>query len=153
MWFRLRYTASRGRDAWPAILSLYRVLRPWRILFLSGLLSMTSFRPPLRSGLAHLLLDHLVHVPDPLPLVRLRRTQRADLGGDLPYLLTVDARHRDFRLLLHRHRDPFGDREDDGVRVAERELDVLSLDVGAIADSLDVEVARPSGRDALDRVG
>src|SRR5678809_198652 len=133
MWFSLRYTARRGRTGNPSTLSRYRVLRPVRMRFLSVLLSMTR---PLRSRLSDLLLDHFVHVPDPLTLVRLRWTQRSDFGGHLSHLLPVNARHGDLGLLFHRHRDPLRDREDDGMRVSEGELHVLALHVRAIADPL-----------------
>ena len=66
---------------------------------------------------------------------------RADVRRHLADELLVDARHGDVRLLLDRDVDPRRDVEHDRVRVAEREHDLPALDLGAVADADDVELA------------
>ena len=77
----------------------------------------------------------------------------ADVGGDLAHQLTVDARDGDVRLLVDRHVDARRDVEHDRVRVAERELDLLALQLGAVADADDVELLLEALGDAGDGVG
>ena len=78
---------------------------------------------------------------------------RADVGGHLADQLPVDAGHGDVRLLVDRDLDPVGDVEHHRVRVAEREDDLLALDLGAVADADDVEVLAEALGHALDGVG
>src|SRR4029079_16877068 len=79
--------------------------------------------------------DVLARVLDALGLVRLRWPVVADLRRHLPDLLLVDAGDDDLGRLRRHDRDPLGDRIDDVVAVAERELQVLALYGGAIADA------------------
>src|SRR5262249_23120566 len=105
-----------------------------------------------RAGLARLLLEHLAHVADPLLLVGIGPAQLADLRRDLPHLLPVDPGDGDARLLVHGDLDAFGDAILDRVREAEREHDLVALDLRAIADADDVEVLAEALGHALDRV-
>src|SRR6185503_9326771 len=105
------------------------------------------------SGLARLLLQHLAHVADALLLVRVRLAQAADLRRHLAHLLPVDAGDGDpVGLGVHRDLDAGRDRVHDGMRVPEREHDLLPLDVGAVADAHDVELLGEALGDAADRV-
>ena len=58
----------------------------------------------------------------------------------------------DVGLLVHRDLDPLGDRELDGVRVAEGEDDLAPLDRGLVADADDVELLGEALGHALDGV-
>src|SRR5688572_11858038 len=105
------------------------------------------------SGLAGLLLQDLADVADPLLLVRIRLAQAADLRRHLADTLPVDAGDgQAVRLRVHRDLDPFRDREDHGVRVAEREHDLVAFDRGLEADPHDVELLAEARRDAHDGV-
>src|SRR5262245_19730605 len=79
--------------------------------------------------------DLLAGKTDALALVRLRRADRADLGAHLAELLDVDALDDDFGLARRLHRDAVRDREIHGVREAEREVQGLALDRGAVTDA------------------
>src|SRR5208282_5309793 len=72
--------------------------------------------------LAFLAEDALGGIFDALALVRLGRPVVADLGGDLPDLLAVDAADHDLDRARRRDRDALRDRIDHVVAVAEREL-------------------------------
>ena len=92
-------------------------------------------------------------VLDALALVRLGRAERADLRGGEAEQVLVDPAHRDLRLLrVHLGGDALGELEDDRVREAEGEVDVLPLHLGLEADAADLEAALVALHDALDRV-
>ena len=79
-------------------------------------------------------------------------TDRACAGGGCSPRpgrpLTIDAGHGDVRLLVDRDVDPGRDVEDHRVRVAEREHDLLALQLRAVADADDVEVLAEAFGDA-----
>src|SRR3954467_12990392 len=96
--------------------------------------------------------DVLALVADALALVGLRRPLLADDGGDLADLLLGVALDDHARRLGHLELDPLRSRDLDGVRVAERELEVGALERGAVADALDLQRLGEAGGDALDHV-
>src|SRR4051794_1728779 len=149
----LRNTLSRGRSFVPPIRLRWRSwMRTRRSSFVLILITSLS-RQLFRAGLSGLLLQNLAGVPDALLLVGIGLAQAPDVGGDLADQLAVDAGHGDVRLLVDRHVDPRRDVVDDRVRVAEREDHLLALELGAIADADDVELALEAVGDAGDRVG
>src|SRR6201999_1183307 len=88
-----------------------------------------------------------------LALVGLRRTVAADFRSNLTDALAVIAGDVDFGRLRHRDRDAFRDRIDDVVAVAERELQVLALQGGAVADAVDLELLLETLGDAFNQIG
>src|SRR5689334_24424773 len=102
--------------------------------------------------LAFLAEDEFANILHALALVGLRRTIGANLGGDLADALNVAARHRDLGRLRHGDRDPFRDRVDHIVAVAERELQVLALQRGAVTDAGDFELLLETVGDTLDQI-
>src|SRR5688572_21724995 len=174
----LRNTRSRGRSGVPLIRLRWRSeIRFWRsfVVFIF-IKSVSSCQLPvasclrclsgnwslvtgyfscdwlLRSSLSGLLLEHFTRVADALLLVGVGLAHRADVGGHLADQLPVDAGHRDVRLLVDRDLDPAGDVEDDRMRVAEREDDLLALHFGTVPDTDDVEVLAEAVGHALHRV-
>src|SRR5687768_6069000 len=140
---------SRGRASLPCTrLRIRNLIRSRR----SSLVLIRIIRP-LRAGLADLLLQLLPGVAHALLLVRIGLAHPADVGGDLPDHLAIGAGDRDVRLLLDRDVDPVGDVEHDRMRVAEREVDLLALQLGAVADADDVELLLEALGDAVDGVG
>src|SRR5690349_7376036 len=121
----LRNTLRRGRSFVPRMRFRWRSWIQWRrssfvrIFMPSALCPLPSALrlrcALLRTGLAGLLLQHLAGVAHALLLVRVRLAQSADVRGDLPDELTIDAGHRDVRLLLDRDVDPLRDVEHDRV--------------------------------------
>src|SRR3984957_18791357 len=103
--------------------------------------------------LAFLAEDAFAGIFDALALVRLRRSIIADLGGDLADLLPVAAGDHDFDRPWRRNGDAFGDQIDDVVAIAERDLQVLALHRGAIADAVDLEPLLETFGDAGDQIG
>src|ERR1700693_6364160 len=111
MWFKERYTFSRGRSAVPCIFCRMRKCTRWRITFLCLIGSIYVFLPKsaaalqprsaysLSAGLANLLLQTLAHIAHTLVLVRIGLTQRAHVGSHLAYLLAIDAADGQPRLL------------------------------------------------------
>src|SRR5581483_3908527 len=89
--------------------------------------------------LAFLAEDALGRVLDALALVGLRRPVIADFGGDLADFLAIAAADHDLDRPRRGDGDAVGDRIHDVVAVAERELQVLALYRGAIADAADLE--------------
>src|SRR5262249_52392585 len=116
-------------------------------------MSRQPWRALLRPRLAGLLLQHLAGVADALLLVRIRLAQPPDVGRDLSDQLPVDAGHGDVGLFVDRDVYPRRDVEDDGVRVAKREDDLLALELSAVADADDVELLLVALGDAGDGVG
>ena len=66
-------------------------------------------------------------VLDALALIRLRLAMRADLSSDLTDGLPADAGDRDDRRRGALERDALGRLNDNGVREAKREVEVLAL--------------------------
>src|SRR5439155_18946646 len=94
----------------------------------------------------------LALVADALALVRLRLADGADLRSGLPDHLLVRALDDHDRRLGHVERDPRARLDDDGVRIADVELEVGAAHRGAIADALDLQALLEALRDALDHV-
>src|SRR5919204_4029739 len=94
----------------------------------------------------------LALVADALALVGLRRALLADVGGDLADLLLGDAPDDHARGLGHLELDAVRRLDGDRVRVAERELEVLALELRAVADALDLQALLEAVGDALDHV-
>src|SRR5688572_13520145 len=114
----------------------------------------TSLPRPLPAALKLLLLafladDLLTSVTNALALVRLGTAIFADLGSNLADLLLVDAGHGDFRRLRHGDRDVLRRFVDDVMAEAERQLQVLALHGGAIADAGDLKLLFETVLDAL----
>src|SRR5580704_690848 len=107
----------------------------------------------LRAGLASLLLQSLASDADALLLVRVGRTQRAQIRGNLADLALIGAGHGHVRLLFDRDRDSYRNRKFDRVRIAEREHHVLALYFSAVTNADDIEVFLEAGRYAGDGVG
>src|SRR4029079_10040403 len=89
--------------------------------------------------LAFLTQDVLARILHALALLGVGRSQIAGVGYKLPDLLLVGAGDHDLGRLRSRDRDAFRDRKDHVVTVAERELQVLALHAGAIADAGDLK--------------
>src|SRR5262249_211351 len=102
--------------------------------------------------LAFLAEDVLAGVLDALALPGLGRPEAADLGGPLADLLAVDAADHHLGRLRRRDRDAVRDRIDHVVAVAQRDLQVLALHGGAIADAGDLELPLEPLGDAGDEV-
>src|SRR5690242_20596173 len=102
--------------------------------------------------LAFLAEDVLAGVLHALALVRLRLAEAADLRRHLADLLAVDAGDDHLGRLRRRNRDAGRDRVDHVMAVAERDLQVLALHGGAVADAGDLELLLESLGDACDEV-
>src|SRR5688572_23447821 len=85
--------------------------------------------------------DVLAGVLHALALVGLRRTETADLGSDFTDLLLVRAGHEDLGLGRSRDGDAVRGLEQHRVREPEREVQVLALHRGTIADADQLELA------------
>src|SRR4051812_22516641 len=105
------------------------------------------------SGLSGFLLQDLTRIPDTLLLVRIRLAQTTDVGGHLSDKLAVYAGYRNVRLLVDRDVDARRNIEHHRVRVAEREDHLLALQLRAVADADDVELAFEAVGDARDSIG
>src|SRR6185436_1389318 len=151
MLFKLRNTARRGRSLVPVTFPRIRSrIRP-RATTRSFARSMIL--PLLACSLAGLATNHFVAVLDALALVGIGLAETADLGRGLSDLLLVDAGDRDVAgLRVDRDLDSFRNREADGMRVPELEHDLAALDLGAVADADDVELALEALAHALDVV-
>src|SRR5439155_15323366 len=115
-----RNTARRGRSAVPDTCLRTRRCRRIRC---SRFCSARMLRLPLR-GLAGLLPDPLALVPDALALVRLGLAELPDVRGHLADLLLVDPTDGDPVRRWHLELDPLRAGEHDGVREAQRQLEV-----------------------------
>src|SRR5579864_2283408 len=102
--------------------------------------------------LACLLFQTLPDDTHALLLVRIRRTQRAHVGGNLPDQALISTSNRDVRLLLDSNLYPLRNRELDRMRIAEREDDRFAFDFSAVTNADDVELFLESLCDALDRI-
>src|SRR5690606_6997689 len=88
------------------------------------------------------------HLADTFALVRLRRTERADLGSNLADHLLVSARDLDLGRLRRGERDAGGRLVDDRVRVTERQLEILALQRRAVTDADQFQILGEAGRNA-----
>src|ERR1051325_5166712 len=102
--------------------------------------------------LAFLAEDVLAGVLHALALVGLRLAEGADLRRHLADLLAIDGGDHHLGRLRRRARGGVRDRVDDVVTVAERDLQVLALHGGAIADAGDLELLLEPLGDAGDEV-
>src|SRR5258708_18987383 len=132
MCFDERNTDKRGRP--PAERRNDSLTRCLRRAFVIFSLDMTA---PLLL-LAFLAEDEFVGVFHALALIRLRRTVAADLGCDLADPLGIAAVDDDLGRLRHRDRNALRDRVDHVVAVAQRELQLLALQRGPVADARDL---------------
>src|SRR6266849_9009831 len=177
-----RYTHRRGRSGVPSTLVRTRAWTRWRCKSRESLrtrvdatVSSPQNRRP-RSGpcyswprtsrdqpflrgaglcsrLAGLLLQPLTGDAHALLLVRVGRTQRAHIRGNLADLAFVRAAHDDVRLLFHGDLNAFRNRKINRVRLAERKGNRLALQLRAIADAHDVELLLEARRHSLHGVG
>src|SRR5690606_6892395 len=109
--------------------------------------------PCLLTSLSGLAADSLALVADALRLVGVGLAQAADVRGHLAHLLLVDSLDVQQGRLLHPERDALRRLHDDGVAVAQRELQVPALGLDAVAHTRDLEgLGVPLGG-ALDQVG
>src|SRR5262252_9846895 len=125
MWALVRCTASRTaaswwilRRVWDARLSLD--------VFLSIMIRLLLLR--------FLQDDVLVRIPHALALVGLRRAVGANFGRDLPDELLVQPLDHDLGLRRRLDFHALGHRVHHRVREAEREVELVALSLGAIAD-------------------
>src|SRR5262249_22582560 len=112
--------------------------------------------------LAFLAADALLSVLDPFALVRLGRPPSANLyrrpsqhppGGGPPGQAEGGQPLLAARCFVQLRGDPLWKIEDDRVRETEREVDLSTLDLGAKADTADVQLALPAHRDPLGGIG
>src|SRR6266487_865339 len=101
---------------------------------------------------AHLSPHLLVDVADPLALVGLRRPHLADLRCRLSHHLLVDALDDDLGRRRHLEGDALARPHRYRVRVAHRELEVGALELGAVADAVDLQPLLEAFRNAVDHV-
>src|ERR1700722_2899765 len=102
--------------------------------------------------LAFLAEDVFARISHALALVGLGRPEAADFRRDLPDLLLVHSRDQNLGRLRRHDRDALRDRIDHVVAVAERDLQILALHRGAIADAGDLELVLETLGDAGDEV-
>jgi hypothetical protein len=105
-----------------------------------------------RLSRADLSCDVLAFVADALALVGLGLALLADQRRGLAHLLLGRALDDDPRRLRHLELDAVGSLDRHRVRVPERELEVATPKLGAVADALDLEPLLEPVRDALDHV-
>src|SRR5262245_37595451 len=142
-----RKTDSLGRPAVPWTLA--RTRRRRRIRLCSFVRTVIGSLRPLPDLATHV----LAFVPDALALVGLRWARPPNPRGDLADELLVDPTNHDLGRCRNLELDPVRRRHRDRVRVADRELERLSLQAGAIAHALDLEALLEALGDALDHVG
>src|SRR5712664_127277 len=174
-----RYTQRRGRSGVPSTLVRTRAWTRWRCKSRDSLRTLADATvvspnlqimprstggpsPPMflnlrRAGLcsclAGLLLQALTRNAHAFLLVRIGRTQRAHVRGNLADLAFVRTAHDDVRLLFHGDLDSFRNGKINRVRLAEREGNGLALQLRAIADAHDVELFFEARRHAMHGVG
>src|SRR3989449_8617384 len=107
----------------------------------------------LRAGLAGFLLEPFAGQADAFLLVRVRRTQAANVCRNLPDLALVGAADHQMGLLIHADVDPFGNREDDRMRIPETEVYRIALQLGAEADAHNVQFLLEALRNTVTGVG
>src|SRR5215471_16504037 len=89
--------------------------------------------------LAFLAADRLRRIFDAFALIRLGRPETADLGGDLPDALAVGPAYGNCGWPFTHDLDIAGDRVGDLVTVAELQIELIPLNGGTIADTVDFE--------------
>src|SRR5439155_4081362 len=94
-----------------------------------------SLRASHLAGLPGLAQDLLAGVADALALVRLRLAPLADVGGHLADELLVRPAHRQPRGCLDDELDPCRWHHLDRMRVAERQDELLALQLRTVADA------------------
>src|SRR5437868_14994346 len=126
----------------------------WLRMIASGSDTRSNAITLLCSSLSNLLLQALAGIAHALVLVRVRRTQPAHFGGNLPHLLAIDSGQSQLRLLrIHRDLDARGQRILDRMRIAKvKHHRALALHLGAITYADDFQFPRPSLGDALDGI-
>src|SRR3954452_9052441 len=159
-----RNTEIRGRSAVPSTLARPRRRRLRRFAgAVRTVMPVCSawWSAPQRRGrtgcrscpLAYLSGHVLALVADALALVGLRGALLADDRGDLAHDLLGVALDDDARGHGHLELDPLRRLDRHRVRIAERQLEVAPLELGAVADALDLQGLGEPGRHALDHVG
>src|SRR5215475_11078901 len=123
-----RKTTRRGRSAEPRTFARTRRWRRRRASLTARLGTLADLSPHV-----------LALIADALALVRLRRAYLADLGGRLADDLLVGSLHDDLRRRRHLEGDSGARLDRDGMREADVQLEVGSLERGAVADALDLE--------------
>src|SRR3954452_4996675 len=113
----------------------------------------SSWRRSLLTRLSSLAADDLALVLDALALVRLRRADLPDVGGDLADQLLVDAGDRELRRPLDREADAGRRDHVDRVREAQSELEVLALGGHPVTGAVDLQRLLVALGDADDHVG
>src|SRR5690606_282604 len=96
--------------------------------------------------------DDLVGVLHTLALVGLGRPETADLRCNLADLLLVGTGHQDFGLGRRGDGDAVRDREQDRMREAQGQVQVLALHRGTVADADQLELALEALGDAVHHV-
>src|SRR5262245_46388283 len=107
----------------------------------------------LRPSLPGLLLQHFTRIPDALLLIWIGFTEAADIGGHLADELSIDAGHRDMRLLFDRHVDAGWDVEHNSMRIPQGEDHLFPLHLRAVPDADDIELFLEAVGDARHGVG
>src|SRR5579883_1459916 len=146
-----RNTDSRARP--PAARLMVRRTRPVRRSPRSFTVAMAYSCPVRLLLLALLAEDELLHIFDAFAFVRLWWPVVADIGGNLPDLLLVDAGHDDLGRLRGRNCDAVRDWMHDVVAVAERDLQVLALHRGTVTDAGDLQAPLEALGDAGHQIG
>src|SRR5262245_41550320 len=145
----VRCTARRATSSFLMCMRVLLARRRRAVLFSTMVLP----KPERPLGLLGFLQgDFFAGVAHALALVGLRRTERADLRGDLADALLVGALDQDLGLGRHRDGDAFRGLEHDRVREAERQVEVLAGERGAIADTDQLQLLLVALADALHHV-
>src|SRR6266481_851466 len=106
----------------------------------------------LRASLASLLLQAFAGDANAFLLVRVGRTQRANVRSNLADLALVRAADHDVRLLVHRDLNAFRNLELDRVRLAEREGNGFAFELRAVADAHNIEIFFEALRNSVNRI-
>src|SRR5581483_3225091 len=133
----LRNTFSLGRAVVPKTRWRTRIRRRSSLSALRLMIMAVSCR--LLAGLAFLLPELFALIANALLLVDVGRLDRTKVRRGLPDHPLVDAFHRDDRLLVHFGFDALGQRELDGMGVADVEAELLSLHRGLVPDAGDFQ--------------
>src|SRR5579864_6770147 len=105
------------------------------------------------AGFSELAPDPLALVANAFALVRLRRSNVANLGRHLPDALLVRSADRNLVGSFDGDADPLRRLDDDRMREPELQRQLLALHLRAVADAHDFEVARVALGHAVDHVG
>src|ERR1700681_1194777 len=113
---------------------------------------MSALLLPSLARFTELLTDDFARIANAFALVRLGRTEVADLRGDLADALLVDPLDVHAVGPLDGKRDPVRRRVRDRVRITEREVQVVAGLVDAETDALEFERLAKAFRDPVDHV-